>query len=109
VGGTNTTTLANGGTFLVAGGVPYGGAVTNGNSTGGGLALSALNGLPDGSTLLLWTGNNYNAYLSDSGSGSLWDDANGNAIAQPPTVNVGQGFFLEPAGNFNWTVGLSAQ
>jgi hypothetical protein len=89
--------------------VPYGGAVTNGTSTGGGIALNSANGLPDGSALLIWNGNGFNTYLSDSGSSSFWDDANGNPIATPPSVSVGQGFFIEPAGSFTWTEGVSAQ
>jgi hypothetical protein len=89
--------------------VPYGGYVTNGTSTGGGIALDSNNGLPDGSSLLQWTGNNYIAYLSDSSSPSLWDDANGNPLSVPPSFNVGQGFFVSPASTFTWTEGVSAQ
>jgi hypothetical protein len=89
--------------------IPYGGAVTNGTSTGGGVALSANNNLPDGSELLIWGGSGFTTYLSDSGSISLWDDGNGNSISAPPSVNVGQGFFIIPSGNFTWTEGLSAQ
>ena len=106
VGTSNSMVLPNGGTYLVASEVPYGGAVTNGTSSGGGLALSSLNGLPDFSTILIWTGSGYTAYQSDSGSPSLWDDNNGSAIPAPPTVGVGQGFFIMPSANFTWKVGL---
>ena len=106
VGTSNVTVLANGGTYLVAPVVPYGGSVTNGTSSGGGPALNAANGLPDFSTLLIWTGSSYTAYQSDSGSSSLWDDGNGNPIPNAPTINVGQGFFIIPSANFNWKVGL---
>jgi hypothetical protein len=108
VGTSNVTALANGGTYLVASPVPYGGSVTNGNPlTGvGGVGLSSLNGLPDGSQLLLWNINHYDTYFSDSGSPSLWDDSTQTPIATAPSINVGQGFFLVPAGNFNWKVGL---
>jgi hypothetical protein len=109
VGATNSTTYANGGEFLVAPVVPYGGYVTNGTSTGGGVALSALNGLPDGSELLTWTGSGFTTYLSDSSSVSLWDDGNGTALPAPPSVSVGQGFFIIPAATFTWTEGVSAQ
>jgi hypothetical protein len=89
--------------------VPYGGYVTNGSALGGGDALDANNGLPDGSAMLVWTGSGYTTYLSDSGSGSLWDDYTGSPIPVPPSIAVGQSFFLIPAANFTWTVGLSAQ
>jgi hypothetical protein len=106
VGTSNSMVLPGGGTYLVASAVPYGGVVTNGTSSGGGLALSSLNGLPDSSALMVWTGSGYTAYLSDSGSPSLWDDNGGNSIPNAPTINVGQGFFIIPAVNFTWNVGL---
>lgn len=108
VGTSNVVTLANGGTYLVAPAVPYGGSVTNGNPvTGaGGAGLSSLNGLPDFSVLLVWTGSAYIGYQSDSGSPSLWDDNGGNPIPTAPTISVGQSFFLQPSANFSWKVGL---
>jgi len=108
VGTSNKVTLANGGTYLIAPAVPYAGAITNGNpATGaGGANLTSLAGLPDGSTLEIWNGSTFVSYLSDSGSGSYWDDNNGTPIPAPPSVNVAQGFFLIPAANFTWTVGL---
>jgi hypothetical protein len=109
VGATNNTVLANGGEYLVSPVIPYGGSVTNGNSTGGGIALSSLNSLPDYTELLSWTGTTYITYLSDSTSPSLWDDANFDNLPAPPSVNVGQGFFLIPSATFTWTEGLSAQ
>jgi hypothetical protein len=108
VGTSNITALANAGTYLLGSVVPYAGVITNGSPvTGaGGVNLSAGNGLPDGSSLLLWTGAGYTTYLSDSGSPSAWDDDGGNPLPTAPSVSVGQGFFLIPAGNFNWKVGL---
>jgi hypothetical protein len=106
VGTTNSTVLPNGGTYLLGAAVPYAGAITNGSSSGGGLALSSLNGLPDGSELLIWNGGGYDTYFSDSGSSSLWDDASQSPISTPPSIGVGQGFFVLPAGNFTWKVGL---
>jgi len=89
--------------------VPYAGALTNGNpATGaGGPGLSINSGLPDSSTLLIWNANtlSYTTYYSDSGSTSLWDDVNG-PINLPPTITVGQGYFLIPNSAFTWTVGL---
>jgi hypothetical protein len=109
VGATNNTSYLGGNTYFVAPVVPYGGTITNGSSTGGGVALSAANNLPDGSSLLVWNGSGYITYLSDSGSGSLWDDAGGDFLPTAPSVSVGQGFFIIPAANFTWTEGLSAQ
>jgi hypothetical protein len=108
VGATNNTVLGTG-TYFVAPVVPYGGYVTNGTSVGGGVALDAANGLPDGSLLLQWTGRGYTTFESDSGSPSFWDDANGDSLATPPLINVSDGFFLEPAAAFTWTEGVSAQ
>lgn len=108
VGSSNRVSLANGGTYFVAPAVPYGGAITNGNPTtgAGGINLDSLAGLPDFSELLIWNGSGYTAYFSDSTSPSLWDDASQNPISAPPSLTVGQGFFLIPSGNFTWTVGL---
>jgi hypothetical protein len=108
VGTSNVMTLANGGTYLVAPVVPYGGSVTNGNPTtgAGGPGLSSLNGMPDFSVLLVWTGSGYIGYQSDSTSPSLWDDNGGNPIPTAPTISVGQGFFIQPSADFHWKVGL---
>jgi len=108
VGTSNNVSLPTGGTYLVAPAVPYAGSVTNGNSSTGGPNLygNGVTGLPDFSTLLIWTGSGYTAYQSDSGSPSLWDDGGGNPIANAPTIKVGQGFFIIPSANFTWTVGL---
>ena len=112
VGSSNTMSLPGNGTtyYLVGGTVPYAGAVTNGNNSGGGLNLAMNNNTAanlDGSELLIWNGSGYTAYLSDSTSSSLWDDNNGNPIGTPPSVTVGQGFFLVPSANFPWTEGLT--
>lgn len=115
VGSSSVTTLA-GGTFMVAPVVPYGGTVTNGNLTtgAGGPNLWAVansggggaNGIPDGSAMLVWTGNKYVTYVSDSGSPTYWDMADGFTPTNAPSINVGQSFFIEPSGPFTWTVGL---
>jgi len=108
VGTSNVVTLANGGTYLVAPSVPYGGSITNGSGvTGaGGTGLSSLNGLPDFSELLVWGGSSYTAYFSDSTSPSLWDDGNQVPLSTAPSISVGQGFFIIPSATFNWKVGL---
>ena len=108
VGTSNKMVLPSAGVnYLVGCVVPYAGAITNGNSvTGaGGPNLTFAGGLPDFSTILIWTGSGYTAYTSDSGSPSLWDDNNGYLLT-PPTITVGQGFFIIPATSFTWTVGL---
>jgi hypothetical protein len=113
VGTSNVTVLATGNAnYLLGCVVPYSGAVTNGNvATGvGGPCLFSPDGgntgIPDGSLLSLWNGTAYDTYESDSGSPSYWDDNNGNPILVPPSISVGQGFFLSPASPYNWTVGL---
>jgi hypothetical protein len=115
VGTSNVMVLKNAGVnYLVAPAVPYAGAVTNGTlATGAGgpclFSPDGVKGLPDGSLLLIWNPLTlkYTTYQSDSQSGSFWDDAGGNALPAPPSITVGQGFFLSPANaNYNWTVGL---
>ena len=107
-GTSNKVLLAGGGTYLVGSAVPYGGAVTNGNNTTGGVNLSINGGLPDYSSLLTWDPNalSYTTYISDSTSGSLWDDSGYSALPAPPTTSVGQGVFLVPSSDFTWDVGL---
>ena len=95
--------LPNGGTYLVGAAVPYAGSVSNGTASGGGLNL---NSLPDASSVLKWNGSGYTTYVADSGSPSGWDDASFNPLVAPPTLNVGQGFFIIPAGNYTWQTGL---
>jgi hypothetical protein len=108
VGTSNKMTLNGSATYLVAPAVPYGGAITNGNPTtgAGGVGLSSLNGLPDFSELLVWNGAGFTVYFSDSSSPSLWDDSTQSPIAAPPSVSVGQGFFIIPSATFTWIVGL---
>jgi len=103
VGSSNSVTLANGGTYLVAPAVPYSGSVSNGTASGGGINL---NGLPDSSSILVWNGSGYTTYVADSASPSGWDDASFNNLVAPPSLNVGQGFFIIPSGNYTWKVGL---
>ncbi len=113
VGTSNVMTLANGGTYLVASVVPYSGAITNGSlTTGAGgpclFSLDGVTGIPDYSSLLIWDPGtlSYTTYISDSTSPSYWDDSGYTALLVPPSINVGQGFFIVPSATFNWTVGL---
>src|ERR1035437_3657555 len=104
VGTSNSITIGAGINLLLGGLVPYGGSVTNGTTSNGGLGL---NNLPDGSTLAIWNGAGFDTYVSDSGSPSLWDDSGNNPIATAPTIGVGQGFFLSPFGApYKFTQGL---
>jgi len=108
ISGTKGTPLSGSVTYMMSCYVPYSGSVNAGTTAGGGPNLSnAGTGLPDFSTLLIWNGAGYAAYLSDSSSGSSWDDTDYNALVTAPTIGVAQGFFLIPSGNFTWTVGLA--
>jgi hypothetical protein len=109
VGSTNHMTLANGGAnYLVGCVVPYAGSVTNGLGTGLGVNMQ-FGPAQDFSQLLIWnTGSSsFTTYNTDSSSPSGWDDVNTVPIATPPSVSVGQGFFIIPAvGNLVWTQSL---
>jgi len=109
IGGNKAVALLNNVTYLIASYVPYAGAVSAGNSAGGGLNLSGPGtGLPDSSSLLIWNGSGYTGYLSDAENPpAYWDDSGGNPLATAPSVSVAEGFFLIPGGNFTWTVGLT--
>jgi hypothetical protein len=105
VGTSNQMTFANPSVnYLVAPVVPYSGSVTNGNSSGGG---ANLNGLPDFSTVLVWDvpSQNYITVQAFSGSPTGWADSGFSPVA-PPTISVGQGFFINPSDVYVWTVGL---
>jgi hypothetical protein len=118
--GTNSViNMATGGkNYLVASTVPYAGAITNGNSSGGG---PNLNNLPVGTTLLFWNGiNNYRIALFDNtdpngyGTSVQWYQGDGaTPYVDPatsgnvPNISVGQGFFVVPASPYKWTNGLA--
>jgi hypothetical protein len=105
VGTSNQMVLSAGIPSLVSPVVPYAGSITNGTSSGGGPNLSPAAGLPDGSLLFIWNGTGFDTYSSDSTSATGWRDTTGTAVPAP-NISVGQAFFLVPAGNFTWTVGL---
>jgi hypothetical protein len=101
---------------LVGSVVPYAGAVTAGNSSTGG---PNLNNLPNNSELLFWNGAGYNIAQYDNsdpiglGTSVLWYNGNETAAyvdpatsGNTPTISVGQGFFVIPAGPYTWTTGL---
>jgi hypothetical protein len=105
VGTSNVMTLpAAGANYLVGCVVPYAGAVTNGNSMGGG---PNLNNLPEFSSVLIWNPltSAYSSYQTDTGSATGWTD--GASPVAPPSITVGQGFFISPSdNNAKWTTGL---
>jgi len=106
VGTSNKMTMSSvGANYLVASVVPYGGSVTNGNNSTGGMNL---NGVPDFTVVLLWDvpTQSYNIVQSDASSPTGWDDGNYVPLAAPPTVNVGQAFFFNPSASYTWTTGL---
>ena len=120
-GTSNNMVLPVGGkNYLVSSAVPYSGAVTNGNSSGGGFNL---NNLPIGSQLLVWStaSNSYTTILYDPtdpngvGAGApLWylsDDTtpyvDPTTGGNTPNIAIGQSFFVIPNGSYTWTTGLS--
>jgi len=106
VGTSNNMALVNGANALVGCVVPYAGSVTNGTSSGGG---PNLNNLPLGSKLLIWNPATVGFdlyYYDDLGSGPGWCDSTDSTYVTPPAISVAQGFFIVPAGNWTWTVGL---
>jgi hypothetical protein len=106
VGATNNMNLVNGINALVSCVVPYAGSITNGTSLTGG---PNLNNLPLSSKLLIWNPvtSGYDNYIFDDlGSGPGWCDGTDSFYVTPPSIVVGQGFFIVPGGNWTWTVGL---
>jgi hypothetical protein len=96
--------------YFVGCAVPYGGYVTNGNSSTGG---PNLNNLPPGSAIEFWTGTTFSATVFDNtdpagfGTSVVWYDAASDSIPQPcPQITPGFAFLLVPAGAFTWTTGL---
>jgi hypothetical protein len=103
--------------YLVASVVPYAGLVTNGTSSTGG---PNLNGLPAGTSLLIWTGVGYSTVVYDNtdpdnlgATAPNWyqgddstpyvDPSTGGNV---PSIIVGQGFFIAPTASYTWTTGL---
>ena len=96
--------------YLIGSVVPYAGSVTNGSNTGGGLNLNSIDtdGSADFTEVFIWspTAASYTLYQTDIGSATGWDDYNFNAVT-PPSLNVGDAFFLVPTkNNLTWSQGL---
>ena len=98
--------------YLVSSVVPYAGAVTNGTASTGG---PNLNNLPSGSSVLTWDAGSqsYTETIFDTSDpqglgtdASLWYQGNDWDSAPPPSLTVGQGFFITPTAPFTWTTGL---
>jgi hypothetical protein len=96
VGYASVPTLGNGSSYYLLT-IPFTIGVSNGANEIWPLISPGKPSVPDFSLLLVWNGAGYTTYQSDSGSASLWDDANGNPIAFSPKLPVGQGFFLAPS------------
>jgi len=106
VGTSNVMTLPTASVnYLVGCVVPYAGSVTNGTDSGGGPNLNAL---PAYSQMLIWdpATSSFTLVQTDPDSSSGWSDGNFTPVV-PPSITVGQGFFLSPsANNAKWTTGL---
>jgi len=110
VGTSNIMNLSSAGVnYLVASVVPYAGVVTNGNNSTGG---PNLNGLPSGTTVLVWNGAGYNTFIYDTSvpnpafPTAVWYQVNDFTPTNPPSISVGQGFFVNPATPYVWITGL---
>jgi hypothetical protein len=105
VGATNTMTLPNSGTYYLVGSpIPYAGAITNSNGIN-------LNGLPVGTEILTWSvlSQSYTISFYDPTQSPPWfNDPNEDANVPVPSANVGDGFFVLPAGSYTWTNSLPA-
>jgi hypothetical protein len=125
VSATNSVTLPASQYSLVGSAIPYGGDITVPS------AGALTNNLPAGSTILVYStaattitmtnaaqvlgasaplavpAGSYVTYYYDPeyvslGYGVWWNDANDDNNMPSPTLNVGQGMFVLPAGTFNW-------
>jgi hypothetical protein len=132
VGATNTMTLPGNAYSMVGSVIPYSGDITTGN------AGALTNNLPAQSTVLVYfaaagniplsnvgqqlgvNGNesvpaqSYATYYYDPqyvslGYGAWWDDGNYDDNVPAPSLGVGQGMFILPAGTFNWQQTLQSQ
>ncbi len=111
VGASNNMVFGSTESYLVACAIPYSGALTNGNNMNGGPNLGPTttgNDTPDYSVLLIWNvaGQNYVTVQTDPASPSGWDDGGFAPLASPPSISVGESFFITPSDAFTWTVGL---
>jgi hypothetical protein len=104
--------LGNGATyFMVSSVVPYGGVITNGNVVTGAGGPN-LNGLPNNSFVLTWDAGSQSFTTvqydgnAPAGDGLFWYNQAEDATVDPPSVSVGQGFFILPNGSYDWTTGL---
>jgi len=110
IGGTNTTALSSSGTYYLCGStIPFAGAVTN--VTAGTSVGVNLNGLPDQSLVETWDvpSQSYLVYLYDSTQPvppNNWYQSDDGTPQNCPSVTVGQGFFIAPAGSYNWVQAL---
>jgi len=100
VGSTVTNSLANGAQALVASIIPYAGSLTNTT-----IAFTP----PDGTQIFIWNGHGgFNASTYDVGLASAlsltspWFNGDESDVAPAPSINVAQGYFILPTGNWKW-------
>jgi hypothetical protein len=97
--GTRTQNLPAGVDSLVGSDIPYGGDITN---------LTYVPG--SGDAALLWNGAGYSTYTFSRIPGTpptspkvWWTTIGSTPTAQDPVINVGQGFFIDPATANAWS------
>jgi hypothetical protein len=90
---TNTITLTAGIVQLVGSPIPFSGTITN-SADQGADALNLGSVLPKGTVIQIWNGNGYTGYSRAVLGAGNWS---GN-----PTINVGQGFFINSPATTNW-------
>jgi len=67
---------------------------------------------PDGTYLSTWNGNGYTYTIYDTGGGSTppansWYMSDYSTPTNPPSLNLGQGFFLQIPSNYAWSMTLN--
>jgi hypothetical protein len=108
-GGTNVASMNTAYQFYLVGSIiPYSGTVSN-VVTGTSQGIN-LNGLPDTSLVQTWDVPSQSyvtaVYDTSQGNGIFWYQSDGGTPGPCPSVTVGQGFFVYPAGTFTWTQSL---
>jgi hypothetical protein len=102
VGATNNVNLPA--TFVLVGSpIPSAGAVTNS-------VIDLTTNLPDGTAINIWnpTTLKYTTYIYDTQGGfgsspNNWYQGDDQTPTNPPSITVGQGFFIAPSAPFTWS------
>jgi len=110
IGGTNTASLPSSGTYYMVGStIPFAGYVTN-VTAGTSVGINLVN-LPDQSQVLTWDVGlqSYVVALYDDTQPvppNNWYLIDDGTPTDCPNITVGQGFFILPAGSYNWVQAL---